>query len=240
MSSKVDIDGSAERLDTKLRALARALDWNWGAIVSVIAEAKAREIHKGLGFKSWPEYIADVAGKEMPNVSRSVEQRRQVVALLAGEGMSQRAIADTVGVSQSTVRDDFAEVSRNYSPEPVDLDEQMRLDVTPEPATVTGRDGKTYPKPKPQERQPKRSNTFVDRFDRVLSQLQSDALRLQLLTKEEEFAENINELRRQNLNSVEWAQDIVAEVQNIIAGVLAQIRNQGELFGSANDDEPPF
>ena len=39
----------------------------------------------------------------MPNVARSVDQRRQVVALLAGKGMSQRAIADAVGVSQKTV-----------------------------------------------------------------------------------------------------------------------------------------
>jgi hypothetical protein len=107
-----------EKLNKRIRTLAHSIDGSWKKLKDLIIQAKAREIHTDLGFKLWPDYIADVTRTEMPNIARSVEQRRQVVALLAGEGMSQRTIADAVGVSQSTVRDDVAEVSSFYSPDP--------------------------------------------------------------------------------------------------------------------------
>lgn len=49
-----------------------------------------------LGFKSWTDYVADVVGKDMTKLP--VDDRRQIVELLAGEGMSQRQIAAAVGV----------------------------------------------------------------------------------------------------------------------------------------------
>ena len=98
-----------------------------------------------LGFKSWPDYIADVARTEMPNVARSVEQRRQIVELLAGEGMSNRAIAEAVGVNEITVRRDKDEVRHDVAP----ADR-----VITDPMPVTGLDGKTY-KPKQPKPQPK-------------------------------------------------------------------------------------
>jgi lambda repressor-like predicted transcriptional regulator len=154
----LDVTGSPKNLDKRLRTQARAFDHRWQRLEPLIAEAKTRQIHKDLGFKSWPDYIADVTRTEMPNVSRHVDDRRQVVALLAGEGMSQRAIADAVDVSQSTIRDDLAQVSRNHSPEPetidaevVDEDAAIVESHNSEPTPITGRDGKTYPrKPKPE------------------------------------------------------------------------------------------
>lgn len=117
--------GTAKALDMRLRHQARAFDHSWGRLEPLIAEAKAREIHAELGFKSWPDYIADVARTEMPNVARSVEQRREIVAMLAGEGMSNRAIADAVGVNEITVRRDKDEVRHNVAPD--------TEDVAPEP-----------------------------------------------------------------------------------------------------------
>lgn len=132
-TAPVPIEASdAESLDKKLRAQARATVDGIERLKEIIAKAKAGQIHVALGFKSWPDYIADVVSKEMPNVARSVEQRRTVVEILAGEGMSQRAIADAVGASQSTVRDDVAQVSGNYSPEPAELE-------SPQPVTDRSR-----------------------------------------------------------------------------------------------------
>jgi hypothetical protein len=148
----LDTPEHARDVDRRLRRQARHFDSSWLDLEAVIAEAKNWQIHTKLGFKSWPDYIADVARREMPNVARSVEQRRQVVALLAGEGMSQRAIADAVGVSNATVSRD-QEVLHDVTPEAAD---EVLHDVTPEPATVTGRDGKSYPaKPKPKPDVPK-------------------------------------------------------------------------------------
>jgi hypothetical protein len=145
--------GTPQHLDRRLRHAAHQLDRWWEDLRQLIAEAKTRGIHKDLGFKSWPDYIADVAS-EMPNVARSVDERRQVVALLAGEGMSQRAIADAVGVSQKTVDRDLDQVSHNDSPcTPTDFADSAPVTT---PDTVTGRDGKQYPaKPKPRPDVPK-------------------------------------------------------------------------------------
>jgi hypothetical protein len=143
------------RIDDVLREQARELDHHWGMLILWIGHARDREIHKDLGFKSWPDYIADVARTEMPNIARSVQQRRQVVGLLAGEGMSQRAIADAVGVSQKTVDRDLDQVSHDDSPCPP-TDFADSAPVTALPDTVTGRDGKSYPaKPKPKPDVPK-------------------------------------------------------------------------------------
>ena len=94
-----------------------------------------------LGFKSWTDYVAEVVGKDMTKLP--VDDRRQIVELLAGEGMSQRQIAAAVGVSQKTVDRDLDQVSHNDSP-----DDQ----VITEPKPITGRDGKTY-RPKPPQPQ---------------------------------------------------------------------------------------
>ena len=64
-----------------------------------------------LGFKSWTDYVAEVVGKDMTKLP--VDDRRQIVELLAGEGMSQRQIAAAVGVSQKTVDRDLDQVSHN-------------------------------------------------------------------------------------------------------------------------------
>jgi hypothetical protein len=145
-----DSPENARGIDTLLRQQARSFDNSWQGLKSITAEAKTRGIHRHLGFTSWLDYIADVARTEMPNIARSVEQRRQVVALLAGEGMSQRAIADAVGVSQKTVDRDLDQVSHDDSPGPPTDSAEVSHNDSPCPDTVTGRDGKQYPaKPKP-------------------------------------------------------------------------------------------
>lgn len=61
----------------------------------------------------------------------------QSMTCISEAGMSTRAIAPVVGVSQSSVRDDI-QVSRTYSPAPADVSGSL-----PEAPAVTGLDGKT-------------------------------------------------------------------------------------------------
>ena len=63
--------------------------------------------------RTGPAYIADVIGKEMGQLP--VADRRQIVGLLAGEGMSNRAIADAVGVNEITVRRDKEQVRHDVA-----------------------------------------------------------------------------------------------------------------------------
>ena len=93
---KVDpLNDLPEVIDSELRREARTVAWSMVRFRQLIARAKAKRIHEALGFKSWTAYVADVIGIEMTKLP--VDDRRQIVALLAGEGMSQRAIAPSSG-----------------------------------------------------------------------------------------------------------------------------------------------
>ena len=74
----------------------------------LLDEAKAGKAYEALGMKSWPEYVAHVVGKidtaNLPKVARLT-----LVTAMVEAGMSQRVIADALGVSQSTIRNLAAE-----------------------------------------------------------------------------------------------------------------------------------
>jgi hypothetical protein len=244
-----DSPENARAIDKQLRQQARAVDRSWAGLEAMIADAKTREIHTHLGFKSWPDYIADVARTEMPNIARSVEQRRQVVAVLAGEGMSNRAIADAVGVNEITVRRDRGEVRHDVAPEitvgdveQATLAAQAALDqlspgdaqwvIEAATATVTGRDGKTYPaKPKPKpEPQPKPEPTQRDKDMAVLSGLKSTLAELRLwaatlLDGAEEAQEALTRVRITGFGAIDDCHQIIADVtaaQSILAPFLEE------------------
>lgn len=174
MSAELVVDAEvisardAHIIDADLRAAARAVDGAWTTVELLVAEAQAGDIHTQLGFPSWPAYVADVVAQEFPNISRQVDQRRRVIELLSDAGMSQRAIAQAVGVSKRTVQNDQEQVDRKYPPQSDRSVADKILDVltdeesdqlaeeliAAEPRPVTGLDGKTYtppaaPKPKP-------------------------------------------------------------------------------------------
>ncbi len=129
MSTEIEVvetldTAAATRLDKRIRLMASTVRDNLTKIAALVEEAKAGEIHVALGFSSWTAYLADALGGQ---IELSTESRRSVVELLAGEGMSNRAIATAVGVTEGTVRND--KVRNDYAPEP-----------------VTGLDGRTYKK----------------------------------------------------------------------------------------------
>lgn len=96
----------------------------------------------------------------------SRDERRVIVADLAEQGMSTRAIAPVVGVkSDQTIRADLAQVRDDHAPnvpaahtfEPSPWDPAVNRDTGEiKTAAVTGLDGKTYQRPEPKERTPKR------------------------------------------------------------------------------------
>lgn len=73
----------------------------------------------------------------------TVEVRRQLVAELRADGQSERAIAEAVGVSQSTVHRDIKTGDSHESPAP--SSKQKTEKQKNGPAAVKGRDGKSYP-----------------------------------------------------------------------------------------------
>lgn len=84
-----------------------------------------------MGYESWSEWCdCELDGFKLPAV-----ERREIVAELAESGMSNRSIADVIGVDKNTVRSDLAR-GENSPPE-----------------QITGQDGKTY------QRKPRHGNS---------------------------------------------------------------------------------
>lgn len=138
----------AERLDRRIRLMAQTTRDNFEKVGRLLDEAKRGQVHEALGFKSWTAYVADALGGQ---IQLSGESRQAMVQVLAGEGMSVRAIAAATGVSKSTVSNDLAaQVSNHRTPESDSADSGVQpLDTSSEPpAAITGMDGKTYTKPK--------------------------------------------------------------------------------------------
>lgn len=90
---------AAESLTVELREAAGNLAKARTRIASLIKSAKAGNVHAVMGFKSWPEYVADVLGGLK---GLSAGDHEWLLHLMAGEGMSSRAVARALGISQST------------------------------------------------------------------------------------------------------------------------------------------
>lgn len=90
---------AAESITAELRETAKGLAKARTRISSLIRTAKAENVHTVMGFKSWPAYVADVLG-DLKGLSQA--DHEWLLHLMAGEGMSSRAIARALGVSQST------------------------------------------------------------------------------------------------------------------------------------------
>lgn len=117
-------EAEARRLTERIRLALDRVSTAWADLGERISEAYQRRADLALGYASWAEYAE---AELKPAEGIALEVRRQLVGMLSAAGMSTRAIAPTVGVSQSTIRDD-TQVSRNYSPEPEPSPAEESLD----------------------------------------------------------------------------------------------------------------
>jgi hypothetical protein len=95
------------------------------ALIELIDQAANGQIHVALELPSWTAWFKDAV---RVNPSDRLE-RKVLVALMSGKGMSQRQIGATLGVSQKTVDRDLDGVVAESGDSPVD---------------TLGSDGKTY------------------------------------------------------------------------------------------------
>lgn len=167
--------GDARRLTERIRLMAMTVGDNIDKLKGLVSEARESEVHVALGYASWTAYLADVLGETPMRLERDV--RQELVAELSAQGMSTRAIAPIVGVSQKTVDRDVresndspaepvptAEPDSYWSPEtsfvgahPITgeiLDAPTTVTETHTIKTVTGLDGKTYKTPEPRAPKP--------------------------------------------------------------------------------------
>lgn len=106
----------ARRVTERIRYTAMSVRDGMEKLQSLVAMAQEGQAHIALGYKSWTAYLADVLGEEPMRLPR--DERRELVAWLAGEGMSTRAIAPVVGAHHDTVASDIRAAVGNPTPVP--------------------------------------------------------------------------------------------------------------------------
>jgi hypothetical protein len=90
---------AAETVTSDIREAGKTLATARTKFASAVKRAKDGNAHKSLGFKSWAEYVATVF-ENLPGLGKA--DTEYLTAFMAGEGMSSRAVARVLGVSQST------------------------------------------------------------------------------------------------------------------------------------------
>lgn len=203
--------GDAERLDRRIRSMVTAVSDSLSKLAELVDEAKRGQIHLALGYPSWTAYVAD-ALKVQVRLERP--QRRELVGYLAGEGISQRVIADVVGISKNTVTVDIAQVSQTGTPEdrPMVTDDVVPLCDRQVEKKITGRDGKTYPSPSPST---PRRRPITDAFRDASYDLRKVVERLGRLADDERFDRNLDTLRSKRGHLVRARDEL-----NVIIGRL--------------------
>jgi len=96
-----------------------------------IADAYAQRDWAALGYPSWFAYVEAEFSQALRGLTR--DDRRDAAKDLRAQGMSQRGIAASLGVSKRTVENDLEQVAKS-----------SHL-----PEAVRGADGKTYPASRP-------------------------------------------------------------------------------------------
>lgn len=128
--SKVEAERITARIADKLDGIADNLE----QVLDLIGQALTRQAWSALGYQSPTAYVSERfsgALKRLP-----IETRRSVVGELSAAGMSTRAIAPIVGVSQQQVAKDRREADRLTPEASVDPDRKvMSLDGRQRPAT---------------------------------------------------------------------------------------------------------
>lgn len=137
---------AAKALDKKIRAASDKLSTQTESLLNLLEEAAAGSIHEALGLPSWTAWFKDAV---QINVSDRFE-RKELVKMMSGKGMSQRAIAGSLGVSQKTV------------------DRDLEGEEVEEGATVTSLDGAERPKTKAKDAEPEEISDEADELDNVI------------------------------------------------------------------------
>ena len=103
----------ARRATERIRTALDRVSTAWQDLAERVADAYARRADLALGYGSWAEYTQ--AEFNVPTLATEV--RRELVSLLSAQGMSTRAIAPVVGVSDRHVRRDVQQVGHDVPPE---------------------------------------------------------------------------------------------------------------------------
>lgn len=174
-------------------------------VLVLITEAKENDDHVALGFQSWTAYVSTEYADLLADLNR--EDRRFAAFALSQTGMSTRAIAPIVGVTDRQVRYDIGQVGNDFPPDEDACPGPQPLVITNSgrPGTtrmVTGLDGKAYIAATPVKNtssktmSSQRRKPLPDAFHDATYDLGKIGTRLENLHKDDRFPEHRDKVRR--------------------------------------------
>ena len=219
----------AERLTERIRLTATNYVEAREKLEALLKEAQERAVHEVLGFASWTAYLAATFA-DQPMVLPTAE-RREIVGMLAAEGMSSRAIAPIVGTTDRHVRRDLA---AGGTSRPTSIDTSTG-DITetagavsattpqpaPAPAPVTGLDGKTYTRPTAPAAPQSKRRPLADAIDDAAHDVTKAVERLARLLEDDRFPQNAEKVATRNRGDLLRAAEALAGVLDRLAASAA-------------------
>lgn len=196
----------AKALDKKVRTASDKLSTQTETMLDLLEQAAAGSIHEALGLPSWTAWFKDAV---QINISDRFE-RKELAKMMSGKGMSQRAIAGSLGVSQKTI------------------DRDLEGEEVEDGAMVTSLDGVERPKVKAdKEAEPEEEPyidaevvepatpavELVDAFNDETTNLWGATSELEDILTEEKWAGARKRVAAANLNHI---QEVITKLQVIV------------------------
>lgn len=183
---------AAERRAERIRLTATSFMEARDKMSSLLVEAQREGDHETMGYRSWPEYIAALFS-DTPLMRLSRDERKVIVADLAEQGMSSRAIAPVVGASFKTVARDIESVSVDTdAPRTVKSIDGIERTFQPRPATTpTTADHDTGENA--DDRKPK-AEAITAQFNSAVVDLNRLMDRLHRITEQDAYTRNADKI----------------------------------------------
>lgn len=188
----------------------------------LVQQAKDGQIHKALE-TSWSKWLSDAVQIE----PRNREDRKMIAQFLYGEGMSQSAVAKTLGVSQKTIDRDVDDMEHEDGATVTSLDGKVRskqgkgghtaADDEDETEVIDAEvvEGEEDSEP---EYEPMTAVAIVESFAEETANLVASSNELKLLAQEDKWAGAKKRiLKAGNLNNI---QEVITELQAIVDDLM--------------------
>lgn len=205
----MDVD-DARRLTERIRLAAHTYAESRAKVLDLVEQAKNGNAHIALGYPAWTAYLADVLGDEPLRLAR--DDRRDLVGVLVGEGMSTRAIAPIVGVSHEQVRQDASTVKNLTVQRPAtvtSLDGRERPSTQPRTVVVDTATGEVNPAPRATPRR-----ALTDQFFDAIYDLSKVTEKVARLTDDDRFPQNAEKVAAKHRSDLIRAIDALQGVIN--------------------------
>ena len=179
---------------TEFGATADHYERGWAAIEKVLR----RNGFLALGYRSQGDYLGTEFAHYLDRLN--VPQRRLAARQLTDAGLSTRAIAPIIGVSEATVRRDMATASHDA--------------VEPARPPIVGVNGKTYQRPTPRVAAPRAAprRPLPDQFFDAAYDAIKKVEALHRLISDDRFPQNAEKVAAKHRNDLLRARDLFEQV----------------------------